>query len=118
LLKKLKQLELDLAANRRLNSSSQALNWLNTHHNQDKKGLGFITKWIVYPVSKQYVSLLENIICFHCGITGHYPYTCPLRKYAMERNLTHVKQIWVRKDEIYMSKRMGPKWIWVPKTNS
>jgi len=33
LLQNLKQVESDLAANRRWNRASQALNWLNTHHN-------------------------------------------------------------------------------------
>jgi len=35
----------------------------------------------------------------------------------MDKNLVYVKQVWVRKDEISMSKGMGPKCIWVPKTN-
>ena len=34
LLEKLKQVESDFTANRSCNSSSQALNWLNTHHSQ------------------------------------------------------------------------------------
>jgi len=38
LLEKLKQVESDLAVNRRWNMSSQALNWLNTHHNRGRKG--------------------------------------------------------------------------------
>jgi len=115
LLEKLKQTETDLTTNRRWNCSSQALNWLNTYHNQSKKGLGFVAKRIVYPINSKYVGLQDNIICFHCGKTRHYRYTCPLRKYDMERNLIHVKQIWVKKDEICMSKRMGPKWILFPK---
>jgi len=82
-----------------------------------KKGLGFVAKRTEYPVNRKYVGLSENIICFYCGKTGHYRYTCSLRKYAMERNLIHVKQIWVRKDELSVSKGMGPKWIWVPKSN-
>jgi len=44
LLAKLKQAETDLTTNRRWNSSSQALNWLNTHHNRTKNGLGFVIK--------------------------------------------------------------------------
>ena len=40
LLKNLKQVESDLAANRCWNRASQALNWLNMHHNRGKKGLG------------------------------------------------------------------------------
>ena len=76
-----------------------------------------MTKHTVYPVNRKYVGLPENIVCFHCGKTGHYQYTCPIRRYAMEKNLIHVKQIWVRKDEICTSKTMGPKWIRVPKTN-
>jgi len=91
LLEKLKQVETDLTANRRWSCSSEALHWLNTHHNQNKKGLGFVAKQTVYPVNKKYVSFPENIICFHCGKTSHYRYSCPLRKYAMERNLIHVK---------------------------
>ena len=118
LLKNLKQVKLDLAANRRSSCSSEALQWMNTYHNGNKKGLGFVAKRTVYPVNRKYVGLSENIICFHCGKTCHYRYTCPLRKYAMERNLIHVKQIWVRKDYVYMSKGMGPKWTWVPKTNT
>jgi len=76
-----------------------------------------VSKQTVYPVNRKYVGLQENIIYFHCSKTGHYRYTCPSRKYAMERNMIYVKQIWVRKDKICMSKGMGPKWIWVPKTN-
>ena len=117
LLEKLKQVESDLAANRRWNRSSQALNWLNTHFTRSKKGLGFVTKRTVYPVNRKYVGLPENIVCFHCGKTGHYRYACPIRRYAIERNTVYVRQIWVRKDEICTSKGMGPKWIWVPKTN-
>jgi len=37
----------------------------------------------------------------------------------MERNSLYVKQMWVKKDElISMIKKMGPNWIWVPKTNA
>ena len=82
LLEKLKQVELDLAANRRWNKASQGLNWLNTHHNQGRKGLGFQPKHIVYPRYKKYVGLPENIVCFHCGKTGHVRYTCRSRKNA------------------------------------
>ena len=71
-----------------------------------------MTKRTVYPVNRKYVGLPENIACFHCGKTGHYRYACRIRRYAMESNLTYVKQIWVRKDELRMSKGMGPKWIW------
>jgi len=78
-------------------------------HTRTKKGLGFMTKGTVYPVNIKYVGLPENIICFHYGKLGHYRYTCPLRKYAMERNLIYVKQICVKKDEICMSNGMGPK---------
>ena len=70
-----------------------------------------MTKHTVNPINKKYVGLQENIICFHCGKMGHYRYTCPLRKYAMERSMMYVKQIWIRKDEICMSRKMGPKWI-------
>ena len=117
LLEKLKKAEFDLTENRRWNSSSEALNWLKTHESRNKKGLGFVTRHTINPVNKKYVGLQENIICFHCGKTGHYRYTCPLRKNAMERSMLYVKPRWVRKDDICMSKRMGPKWLWVPKTN-
>ena len=117
MLEKLKQVELDLAANKRWSSCSQALNWLSKNHNHGKKGLGFVNEHTIYPINRKYVGLPENIVCFHCGKTGHYRYACSLRKYAMERDSTHVKQIWVRKDEFCMSKRMVPKWIWVPKQN-
>ena len=117
LLEKLKQVESDFAANRHWNRASQALNWLNTHHNRGRKGLGFVTKCTIYPVNRKYVGLPENIVCFHFEKTGHYRYACPSRRYAMDKNLVYVKQIWVRKDEFSVCKGMGPKWIWVPKTN-
>jgi len=111
LLENLKQVELDLATNRRWNRASRVLNWLNMHHNRGKKGLGFVTKRTVYPVNRKYVSLLENIVCFHCGKMGHSQYACPSRMYATNKNLVYVKQVWVRKDELSVSKGMGPKWI-------
>ena len=111
LLEKLKQVELDLAANKRWSSCSQVLNWPNTHHKQGKMDLGFVNEHTVYPVNRKYVGLSENIVCFHCEKTGHYRYACSSRKYAIERNLIHVKQIWVRKYEICMSNGKGPKWI-------
>ena len=72
---------------------------------------------MTYPVNRKYVGLSENIVCDHCGKKGHYRYTYPSRKYAIKKNSVYVKQIWIRKDEICTSKEMGPKWIWVPKTN-
>jgi len=117
LLDKLKQVELDLAVNRQWNRTSHALKWLSNHHNQGRKGLGFQPKHTFYPRYSKYVGLLENIVCFHCGKIGHVRYTCPSRNNTFERNLIHIKQIWVRKDEICMSNGKGPKWIWVPKTN-
>ena len=39
LVDKLKQVELDLAANMQWNRASHALNWLSNHHNQGRKGL-------------------------------------------------------------------------------
>jgi len=44
LLERLKKVESDLTANMRWNSSSKAFKWLNTHHNRNKKGLGFMVK--------------------------------------------------------------------------
>jgi len=80
LLEKIKKAKSDLTANRCWNSSSAALKLLNTHHNRDRKGLDFVTKRTVNPVSKKYVGLQENIFCFHCGKMGHYLYTCLLKK--------------------------------------
>ena len=62
LLEKLKQVESDLAANRRWNRSSQALNWLNTHHYRGRKGLGFEKKHTIYPNNRKYVGSYENIV--------------------------------------------------------
>lgn len=62
----------ELAENRKWNSSSMALDWLNSHHNRSKKGLGFVKKQTVWPNSRKYVSLLENILCYHCNNTEHY----------------------------------------------
>ena len=38
-------------------SSSEALNWLNTHHSRNKKGLGFVNRHVIKPVNKKYVGL-------------------------------------------------------------
>jgi len=119
LIEKVHRAESDIVQNRRWNRSSEALNWLNTHHSRNKMGLGFVNGHVTKPVNKKHVGLQENIICFHCGKIGHYRYTCSLRKGAMEKNLLHVKQVWIRKDELTsMSKKVGPKWIWVPETNT
>lgn len=85
--------ETDFIENKRWNSSSEALNWLNTHHSRNRKGLGFVNRRVTKPVDKKYVGLPENIICYHCGKTGHYRYACSLRKRAIERNPLYVKQI-------------------------
>ena len=113
----LKQVETDQATNRRWNKPSQALNWLNNHHNRGRKGLDFEKKHTVYPYNRKYVGLPENIVCFHCEKIGHVRYICPSRKHAIEKNLGYVKQIWVREEDLSMLKGMGPKKIWVPKTN-
>jgi len=78
-----------------------------------------VNKRVTRPVNKKYVGLKENIICFHCEKIGHYHYVCPLRKGAEERKSLYIKQMWIRKDELTsMSRKMGPKWIWIPKTNT
>jgi len=75
-------------------------------------GLGFVNRHVTKPMNKKYVEFQENIIYFHCGKTGHYRYTCFLGKEAMERNLLHVKKMWIRKNELTsMSKKVGPEWI-------
>ena len=111
LLEKLKQVELDLAANKRWSSCSQVLNWPNTHHKQGKKDLGC-------GMNIPFILLIENmwdylkiLFVFIVEKRGHYRHACSSRKYAIERNLIYVKQIWVRKDEICMSNGKGPKWI-------
>ena len=87
LVDKLKQIESDLAANKCWNRSSQALNWLNTHHSRGRKDLGFEKTHTVYAKYRKYVGLHENIVCFHCGKTGHYRYTC------LSRNMSK-KETW------------------------
>jgi len=37
-----------------------------------------MNRHVTKPVDKKYVGLLENIICYHCGKTGHYRYACSL----------------------------------------
>ena len=87
---------------------------MNNHHNWTKKGLGFMTKRTICPVNRKYVGLSENIICFHCGKTGLYRYACPLRKYAMERNLIYVKQIWVKKEGFACLREWDPSGFGFP----
>jgi len=113
----IKPVETDQATNKRWHDSSQALNSLNNHHNRGRKGLGFVKKHTVYPCNRKYVGLPENIVCYHCEKIGHVRYTYPSRKHALEKNYSCVKQIWVRKEDCSMLKGMGPKQIWVPKTN-
>ena len=114
---KLKQVEQEQAVNKKWLDSSVALNWLNTHHNRGKQGLGFVKKRTIYPCKRKYLGLPENIVCYHCGKTGHVRYACPSREHAFKKNFCCVKQIWVREDELSMLKRMEPKQIWVPKIN-
>jgi len=114
---KIKQVEIDKASNKRWHDSSDGLNWLNTHHNRGRKGLGFIKKHTIYPCNRKYIGLPENIVCYHCEKIGHVRYTCPSREYAFKKNYGCMKQIWVRKEDLFMLKRMGPKQIWVLKTN-
>jgi len=117
LYEKLKQVEIDQATNKRWLDSSDALNWLNTYHNRGRKGLGFVKKHTLYPCNRKYIGLPENILCYHCGKTGHVRYVCPSREHAFKKSYGCAKQIWVRKDELSMLKRMGPKQICVPKPN-
>ena len=49
--------ETDFTENRRWNNSSEALNWLNIHHNRNKKGLGFVNRHVTKPVDKKYIGL-------------------------------------------------------------
>jgi len=114
---KLKQVEIDLATNKRWDQAPQVQNCSNTHHKQGKRDLSSVNKHAIFAVNRKPLDLPENIICFHCGKMGHYRYACCSRKYAMKRNLIHVKQVWIKKDELCISQGMGPKWIWVPKTN-
>jgi len=51
LLEKAYKVKSDLAQNRRWNSFYQALNWLITHHSQNKKGLGFVNRHVMKPVN-------------------------------------------------------------------
>ena len=79
----------NLVQNRRQKSSSNGLNLLNTHHSRNKRGLGFVNRPVTRPVNKKYAGLQENIICFHCGKTGHYRFACPLRKKKKPWRETH-----------------------------
>jgi len=58
----LKQAETNQATNRRWHDSSQALNWLNSHHNRGRKGLGFVKKHIVYPCNRNILDY-QKILC-------------------------------------------------------
>jgi len=115
---KLKQIEQEQAANKTWLDSSDALNWLNTHHNRGRKGLGFVKKHTIYLCNRKYVGLPESIVCYHCGKTGYVRYACPSREHALKKNFGCVKQISVRKDELSILKRMRPNQIWVPKPNN
>ena len=72
LLEKAHKAESDLTENRRWNSSSEALDWLNTHYSRNRKGLGWVNRCVTRPVNKKYVELPENKIYFHCEKTGYY----------------------------------------------
>jgi len=63
LLEKIKQVKTDQTINRRWHDSSQVLNWLNTHHNPGRKGLGFVKKHTVYPCSKKNMLDYQKILC-------------------------------------------------------
>jgi len=60
----------------------------------------------------------QRILCvFIVEKSGMLGILVHLEKHALEKNLGYVKQIWVRKDDLSMLKRMRPKKSWVPKTN-
>ncbi|XP_070020007.1 uncharacterized protein [Nicotiana sylvestris] len=54
------------------NKSSDALSWLQEHHNSNKRGLGYGTPAPKCDPKSKYITLPENKICTHCGKTGHY----------------------------------------------
>ena len=112
---KIKQVEQEQAVRKKWLDSSDALKWLNNHHNRGRNGLGFVKKHTIYPCKRKYLGLPENIVCYHCGKTGHVRYVCPSRDHALKKNFNCVKQIWIRKDELSMLKGMGPSKFGFPK---
>ncbi|XP_070017456.1 uncharacterized protein [Nicotiana sylvestris] len=54
------------------NRSSDALSWLHEHHSSNKRGLSYGTPAPKWDPKSKYLTLPENIICTHCGKTGHY----------------------------------------------
>jgi len=64
LIEKLKRAESGFTTNKRWNYSAKALKWLNTRHNRNKKGLGFITRSTANLVNKKYVGLQELFFVF------------------------------------------------------
>ena len=47
------------------------------------------------------------VTCKKCGFKGHFDSNC---------NKIRIKQIWVKKCDLYATNPKGPKKIWVPKT--
>jgi len=61
LLEKILKTEINLTENRGWNNSSEALIWLSTHNNRNRKGLGFANRRVTKPMDRKYVGLPEII---------------------------------------------------------
>jgi len=93
--------------------------WLKSP--KTRNGLGYGKKEKVKFVDKKYVGMPENIICFHCGHTGHVRYNCPIRRNSDLRNSSYACSMTcsgtASDTRLAHEKGREPKWIWVPKTN-
>jgi len=114
---KLTKLEKRISENNLREQFPKVFPWIKN----PKKGLGYGRKKKMKYVDKKYVGMPENIICFHCGHTGHVRYTCPIRRGFDERNRSYAcsrpRSLTAYDSLLAHGKKKEPKWIWVPKTN-
>lgn len=108
---------------------------MHTIHNNDKIGLGYENKRILYPHSK-YVSIPGTRLYTYCENNGHFKDSCMANVKKTQKNMEYVEKRknlkpepsssekntrllgWTKKYSIYpLSHKWGLKLAWVPKTH-
>ncbi|XP_021732422.1 uncharacterized protein LOC110699235 [Chenopodium quinoa] len=87
--------------------------WITKAQTKNTEGLGFKKK---FQKEKKYVNLPSSIVYYLCGNTGHKQAKCPKKEQSTQKNIKHVKQIWVKKNES-THVTQEPKETWVPDSN-
>ncbi|XP_021747150.1 uncharacterized protein LOC110713000 [Chenopodium quinoa] len=87
--------------------------WITKAQTKNTEGLGFKNK---FQKEKKYVNMPSSMVCYFCGNTGHKQVKCPKKKQSTQKNVKHVEQIWIKKNES-TPVTQDPKETWVPDSN-